>query len=257
MPPQDREAVISSLSDAELACTGIDPEEMITAPIGSTEEPTPADVEEMAKLIGCLDDDTVNQFYIAAIVPCPGPLSMEATGCILAGLEVIDPRALMTAGLVEDEPEKAAFGNMAASNVSIACLTDEDWERVGPASGMSDLDRAVGQCLMTELGGPGEYAETLIRTTQESDITKLVRAGEECRVIISVPWQPPATPTPMPTATLWATTPTPKPAIVASEPTPPPPRHTSTPTLPETNTLEITVAAIPEWLPEYDRRAIA
>ena len=144
----------------------------------------------MAKLIGCLDDDTVDRFFIAAIVPGPGPLSAETTDCVLAGLDVIDPRALMTAGLVEDKPERAFFGSMAAFNVSIACLTDEEWEKAGPVSEISDLDRAGEQCLMAELGGPGKYAEVLLKT-QEGDTNDLIQAGAECRVAISVPWQPP------------------------------------------------------------------
>ena len=133
--------MISSLSDAELTCIDQNPERMIATLIGGTGDP-PASVEEMAKLIGCLDDDTVNQFFIAAIVPGPGPLSAETTDCVLAGLDVIEPRALMTAGLVEDKPERAAFGSMAAFNVSIACLTDEEWQKATPASRISDLDRA-------------------------------------------------------------------------------------------------------------------
>ena len=113
----------------------------------------------IATLIGCLDDDTVNQLFIAAIVPGPGPLTAETTDCVLAGLHVIDPRAMLTAGLVEDESERVFFGSIAAFNVSIACLTDEEWERAAPASGISDQDRAGLQCLMAELGGPGEYAD--------------------------------------------------------------------------------------------------
>ena len=64
------------------------------------------------------------------------------------------------------------------------------------------------QCLMAELGGPGKYAEALLKT-QEGDTAELIQAGTECRVAISVPWQPPATPTPMPTPSqTGATTPT-------------------------------------------------
>ena len=211
--------MISSLSDAELTCIDQNPERMIATLIGGPGDP-PESVEEMAKLIGCLDDDTVNQFFIAAIVPGPGPLSAETTDCVLAGLDVIEPRALMTAGLVEDEAERVFFGSMAAFNVSIACLTDEEWEKAGPASEISDLDRAGVQCIMAELGGPGKYAEAFLKT-QEGDITELVQAGTECRVGISVPWQPPATPTPIPTPSQSGIT---------------------TPT-----TLVITVAGIPEY----------
>ena len=211
--------MISSLSDAELTCIDQNPERMIATLIGGPGDP-PASVEETAKLIGCLDDDTVNHFFIAAIVPGPGPLSAETTDCVLAGLDVIEPRALMTAGLVENEPERVFFVSLAAFNVSIACLTDEEWEKADPASEISDLGRAGAQCLMAELGGPGKYAEALLKT-QEGDITDLIQAGAECRVAISVPWQPPATPTPIPTPSQSGIT---------------------TPT-----TLVITVAGIPEY----------
>ena len=218
LPAQDQEALISSLSEDELSCIDQNPERMIATLIGGPEDP-PASVEEMAKLIGCLDDDTVNQFFIAAIVPGPGPLTAETTDCVLAGLHVIDPRAMMTAGLVEDEPERVFFGSMAVFNVSIACLTDKEWERAALASGISDQGRAGLQCLMAELGGPDEYAEALLKT-QEGNITELVQAGAECRVGISVPWQPPATPTPMPTATTVAPPPTPTAPISAPTPAP-------------------------------------
>ena len=178
--------MISSLSEDELTCIDKDPERMIAALTGSA----PAFVGEHAKLMGCLDEDTVNQPFIAAIVPGPGPLSVETSNCVLAGFDVIDPRAVMTAGLVEDEPERAMFGSMAAFNVSIACLNDEEWEKAGPASAVSDQDRAGGQCLMSELGGPGKFAEALIKT-QEGDFTDLVQAGAECRVGIGMPRQRP------------------------------------------------------------------
>lgn len=206
LSPQDREAVISSLSEDELACIDQEPEGMITALIGDSWDSPTSSVEERARIIGCLDDETLDQFFVVTIVPGPGTLSAETIDCVLSGDGVIDPRALITAGLVEDEPERVFFAGMGAFNVSIACMTDEEWERVAQASGMADVDRVGSQCLMAELGGPAKYAEALLRT-RDGEVAELIQAATECPVVISVPWQPPATPTPMPTAT--AETPTP------------------------------------------------
>ena len=182
LPTMDRETVLSSLSQAELACIDQDPERMVAALTGGG----PQSVEEQARLIGCLDDDTVDQLFIATIVPGLGPLTVETSDCILAGLDVINPRAVITAGRVQDEPEKAMFGSRAAFKVAIACLTDEEWEKAAPASGISDQDRAGDQCLMAEIGGPKKYADAWMKTL-EDDYTGLIQAGAECRVGISMP----------------------------------------------------------------------
>ena len=178
----DREALLSSLSQAELACIDQDPERMIAALTGGG----PQSVEEQAKLIGCLDDDTVDQLFIATIVPGPGPLTVETSDCLLAGLDVIDPRAVITAGRVQDEPERAMFGSRAAFKVAIACMTDEEWEKAAQALGIPDQERAGDQCLMAEIGGPRKYAEAWMKTLEE-DYTGLIPAAAECRVIMSVP----------------------------------------------------------------------
>ena len=178
----DREALLSSLSQAELACNDQDPERMIAALTGDG----PQSVEEQTRLIGCLDDDTVDQLFMVVIVPSPGPLTVETSDCLLAGLDVINPRAVITAGRVQDEPERAMFGSRAAFKVSIACMTDEEWEKAAPALGISDQERAGDQCLMAESGGPRKYAEAWMKTLEE-DYTGLIQAAAECRVIMSVP----------------------------------------------------------------------
>ena len=154
---------------------------------------------------------------MTAIMPSTGTLGAETSDCALAGLDLIDPRATMTAGLVGSDPAKAAFGSMAALHVSIACLNDEEWEKAASAAGLSDQDRAGGQCLMAELGGPRKYAEALMRTREE-DFTALAQAGPKCRVGIGMPRQPPATPRPtaIPTPSQTGTTPPATLAITAA-----------------------------------------
>ena len=254
----DSAATLSELSDAELACIGENP-------------------ERQTRFFGCLNDETIDRIFLAGFVPGPEPLSQESSDCVRAAFEVIDPRAVMTAG-IEGDPGRAMAGSMAALSVTVACLNDEEWEKAGPAAGMSDQDRAGGQCLMAELGGPGKMAEAML-AAQEGDITSLSVAGTECRLDMgSPPGQPPGTPPPAPipattastpatTASTPATTastpastpvtpgisPTGTPATPTPSPTQVPSRATSTPTPTPTTTLTITVAEIPVGIPDYSR----
>ena len=116
LPPMDQEAVISSLSEDELACIGEEPGRMLAALTGGR----PASMEEQARLVGCLDDDSVDQLFIATIIPVP--LDEETSTCVQAGLDVIDPREVMTAGL-EGDAATAMGGSMAAF-LRIYCLPE-------------------------------------------------------------------------------------------------------------------------------------
>ena len=229
-PTTDLPPVISSLSEAEFACIGGDPERMIAALTGGS----PASLEEQARLIGCLDDDTVDLISLSTIIPVP--LSMETSDCILAGLDVIDPRGVMAAGL-EGDPQSAMAGSMAAFTVSIACLNDGEWRSAATRLGMVSEDREGARCLMEILGGPGQMAEAM--SEREDGVDTLSSAVTTCGLAMMSPEPRPefATPTPMPTA------------IVET------PTVTATPTSPlaKTTTLVITVADIPAGIPEYDR----
>ena len=130
----DQDVIISSLSEDELACIGGEPERMIAVlTVGG-----PASTEEQARLIGCLDDGTVDLIFMATIVPVP--LSVETSGCLLAALDVIDPRTVMTAGL-EGDPQTAMAGSMAAFSAAVACLDDQEWAMAAPKLGMETEDR--------------------------------------------------------------------------------------------------------------------
>ena len=213
---QDSLALRSALSEAELACIGEDPEKLARMLTG--QEPTSR--EERARFIGCLGDETVARTFLAGFVPGPGPLSQETSDCVRAAFEVIDPRAVMTAG-IEGDPGRAMSGSMAALSVTMACLNDEEWEATAPQVGMGLDERAGMQCLMAELGGPGPMAGAMI-VAGEGDFTDLAKAGADCELDMGpAPSQAPATPPPAPTST---------------------------------TTLVITVAPITADIPEYDRR---
>ena len=245
----DQEAVISSLSENELACIDQDPERMVAALTGGA----PASMDEQAKLIGCLDDDTVDLFFMATIIPVP--LSIDTTNCVRAGLEVIDPRAVMTAGLAGD-PETAMGGSVTAFTIMLACLNHEEWATAAPRLGMEPADRDGMVCVMAVLGGPAEMATAMTEAMAAEAVAResaLFAAGLECGM--ETPPEPVApepgtpTPTPTPAATIAAVAPTTEPAKETPTPTTVP----STPAPTPTNTLVITVAAIPEDIPDYDR----
>ena len=122
----DSQAMLSALSDTELACIGDNPEKLARSLAG----PGSAPREEQAKLIGCLEDDTLARIFLAGFVPGPGPLSQETSDCVRAAFAVIDPRTIMTAGM-EGDPGRAMAGSMTALSVTIACLNDGEWE-AGP-----------------------------------------------------------------------------------------------------------------------------
>ena len=203
--------MFSELSDAEKECIGENP-------------------ERQTRYIGCLEDETIDRIFLAGFVPGPAPLSQESSDCVRATFEVIDPKAVMTAG-IEGDPSRAMAGSMAALSVTIACLNDEEWEATAPQVGMGPEERERMQCLLAELGGPAEMAKAMT-AAQEGDFTNLARAGEECGLEMGPPpGQLPGTAPPAPNATSETTTPAPTPAT----------------------TLVITVAAIPADLPAYDR----
>ena len=234
---QDSESLQSSLSDAELACIGDDPEQLTRVLTGAG----PSSRDEHARLFGCLNDETLARLFLAGFVPAPEPLSLETSDCVREAFDVIDPREVMTAGL-EGDPARAMGGSMTGFLVTTACLTDKEFEKAGPETGMSQQDRAGGQCLMSELGGPGKMAEAML-AAQEGDLTSMANAAAECGLDMG---PMPVTPPPTPQATSIAATPAPLPAT-------PMPASTASATTTTTNTLVITVAETPAGIPEYDR----
>ena len=231
----DSSALLSALSDTDKACIGDDAGKLARSLAG----PGSASREEQAEFIGCLEDETLARIFLAGFVPGPGPLSLETSDCVRAAFEVIDPREVMTAG-IEGDPGRAMAGSMTALSVTIACLNDEEWEESAPMMGMRPDDREGMQCLLDQLGGPGEMAEAMI-AAGEGDFTGLAKADcglDMGPVLDQAPVRSPPTPTVTAEAPTAVSTPTPVPTGAA-------------PTT--TTNLVITVAPIPADIPEYDR----
>ena len=158
----------------------------------------------------------------------------------------------MTAG-IEGNPGRAMAGSMTALSVTVACLTDQEWEKTAPMLGMSPDERAGMQCLMEALGGPGQMVAAMT-AAQEGEFAELASAGAECRLEMGPPAvQPPGTAPPASKATMEAPTPAPTTTTPGPTPTRMPTTAPSTSAPTPTTTLVITVAAIPAELPEYDR----
>ncbi len=230
-PAQDENALLASLSEAELACIGGDPERAVAVITGGS----PASREEQARLIGCLGDSTVGRLFIATIIPVQ--ISEETSGCVLAALEVINPRAVMTAGL-EGDAQTAMGGSMAMFSVAVACLDEEEWEEAAPRLGMEAEEREGMVCVMSALGGPAEMATAMTEVMEAEEVgedTALFTAGLECGIEegpepAATPAPATESPAPTPTAAVEAaretatpgTTPTATPATPTLTPTPEP-----------------------------------
>ena len=257
LPTMDQDTLLPSLSEDELACIGEDPEMMIAALTGNR----PASREERARLTQCLEDDTVGQRFMTAIIPVP--LNRETSDCVLAALKVIYPNAVMTTGLLEGDPKTAFAGSMAALSVYVACLNDEEWAAAAPRLGMQPEERDAMMCIMASLGGPAEMATAMAEAVMAEEVgedTPLFDASLECGMEprpepTATPGLETATPTPMPMATTAAPRPTSAPPTPAHSPTPGATKATATPA-PEPNrraALVITVSEVPESIPEYNR----
>ena len=143
--------VAGELSEAELECVyGVADLGRLMQIFSALEQASP---DEMSQLIDCMEDETVLRLFITQLVGLVNPLSEETSDCIRAGMEAIDPRMVMLAGIGGD-PQAAMMGSMASLSLIISCMNDEEFAAVSAALGMEQDDREGMQCFLAELGGP-------------------------------------------------------------------------------------------------------
>ena len=172
----DPEAIAAELSDSELAClAGVADTDRLLQLFASPELATP---DEQLGLIGCLEDETLVRIFLTGMIGDTGTLGEESSACIRSGMEGIDLAAVMTAGLGGDE-QAAMIGGMSAMFLTLACLSEEEFEVVGPALGMNPEERESLNCVLVELGGPEGMAEVL-GTGDESSFMALFGAAMGC-----------------------------------------------------------------------------
>ena len=211
----DSEAALSRLSKPEISCL-----EQAAGPgrlheiLRDTRVPVP---EADAWIVACLGDDTLINIFLAMLLSDSGPLSQETSACLRTGLEWVDLRELMTEdtrGREQDDRVGAVF--LSGYFTAAACLNQEEWDATAADLGLDPGDQETFQCFLEAVGGPEALAAALEGTDQAGSVS-LYPAMMGCGLDF--------------------------------EGTSEPPPATSTPATP----LTITVAPIPEDIPEYDR----
>jgi hypothetical protein len=171
-------AIASEFSESELTClAGV-------AEIGRLMEifaaPEQASIEEQTKLLGCFEDETLLRLYFTGIMAGSGPLSVETSGCIRAGMEGVDLPALMLSGTAGDE-EAAMIGGMSTLILAFMCLNEDEWQGAAASLGVAPEERETLQCVLDELGGPEAFAE-ILGAGDESSFLALFGAVMGCGV---------------------------------------------------------------------------
>ena len=172
----DREAITSELSDSELACI---------SEVAGTDDllqffagPELASPEEQTHFLNCLEDDTVTRMFLTGLIDDASPLSEETSMCIRSGMEILDLRSVMLAG-VGGDPGAAMTGSMSAFLLTLTCLNDTEWEAAAPSVGVSPEDREGMQCLLEAVGGPEGLAKAM-QPENEAARTALMDAEMGC-----------------------------------------------------------------------------
>ncbi len=193
----DTEDADSELSDAELACLEESGDPFLHLRWAFI-LPGYGHQEERAKIIGCLEDETVARIFVADTAEGIATLSLETSTCLRTAFNEIDPRSMMLAK-VEGFPEDTLNSATTLSFVTMACLNDAEWETAARWLREEAELREWMQCMMEKLGGPGEMA-TAMTKEDEGAQKALTEAAEDCAEEIGpVPGETPAsTATPEP-----------------------------------------------------------
>ena len=172
----DTEDANSEISEAELACLK---EGSPGLHLGWARIlPGYGNQEERVEIIGCLEEETVARIFVADIAGGVGPLSLETSTCVRAAFNEIDPRAMMLAK-VEGFPGDTLNSGTMLHFVTMACLSDEEWETTARWVREESEIREVMQCMMEKLGGPGEMAVAMTKGGR-GDQKALTEAAEDC-----------------------------------------------------------------------------
>ena len=194
---EDPQQFFAELSAGERSCLGdkgIGPSEL-----GMLSDPPPGgSPETTAAIVNCLQDDTVLRLFLTQLVGQVEPFDAVTAACIQEGFVPLDLRALLAPAVAGQAPANSLALSMAAMSVSVACLSDAEWETYAPRLGMAPGDRAGFVCLLEELGGPAELVAAMQDASLGETPTEFVRASQFCG-LESPPPGAMSTPTPMPT----------------------------------------------------------
>ena len=169
-------AMAAQLGPTEIGCV------MGVAEMGRLMEmlaaPENASVEEQTKLLGCFEDETLLRLYFTGVLAATGPLTVETSGCIRAGVEGMDLQAMMLAGSTGDEQAQTAAG-MPLMILTVTCLNDDEWPLAAAGLGLPPGERADPQCLLDAVGGPQGLAQ-MLSAGDEASVMTLIGAAVGC-----------------------------------------------------------------------------
>ena len=138
---------MSELSDAEQSCLAGNVAPQVRALLGGA----PDLPEETAALIQCLEDETLLRLFLTGLIGQTGPLSAETSTCVRSGFANFDLRSVMLATPAKSNEAAAMAGSMAGFLLTLSCLSEEEWQAVGPTLGMGADDRDGLQCVLVLL----------------------------------------------------------------------------------------------------------
>ncbi len=136
--------------------------------------------ETTADIVNCLQDDTVLRLFLTSLVGQVEPFSEETSSCIREGFVPIDLRGLLAPAIVGGAPANSLALSMAALNVSVVCMNDEEWATYAPRLGMQLEDREGAACLFEELGGPAQVVEAMQSASLGEAPEELTEAFKAC-----------------------------------------------------------------------------
>ena len=177
----DPEAFLSALSPQEQSCLGdrdIGARELLQM-TGRSPGGSP---ETVAAIINCLQDDTVLRLFLTTLVGQVAPFSQETSTCIREGFAPMDLRGIMAPADTGFTPADSMAMSMAALNISVVCMNDDEWETYAPRLGMRPDDRDDAVCLFEELGGPAKLVEAMQKASSGELPVELARAFETCEL---------------------------------------------------------------------------
>ena len=131
-------------------------------------------------VINCLQDDTVLRLFLSQLVGQVEPFEVETAACIREGFVPLDLRALLAPSVAGQAPANSLALSMAAFAVSVACLSDAEWETYAPRLGMAPGERAGFVCLLEELGGPAELVAAMQSASLGGNPAEFIRASQTC-----------------------------------------------------------------------------
>ncbi len=180
----DLEAFLSQLFPVEQTCLSDNDigHQELTQMTGLSPGGSP---EATATIIGCLRDQTILRLFLTSLVGLSEPLSPETSMCIEEGLVPLDLRRLLAPADAGHAPVNSLALGMAALNVSVVCMNDEEWAAYAPRLGMQPEDREGAACLFEELGGPAKLVEAMQSASLGEVPEELAKAFETCEAATS------------------------------------------------------------------------